>query len=286
MNQLHVDDTFSQALRAELVAQVERTSPVRRKKRTRVWLGAGILAGAGILGGVGATAAGLFVVPGSPQVSPLSTPVTETTYQGSATVELGDPPAGTTGIQMDFTCLTPGYFQYQDGSGGRCSAEDVGTPGAWSGYLVQLAPGQHSVTFRTEPENKWKLTAKYVNVEITDWATNTDGDTYGAENENGTPDMVAVIASNGTPGYVYRTELEEANGTAASRTFKSPEEALAWQEARQGKSFSVPVYDATGKTVVGEFVIAANNGEVATGPTEKNYFPEAPRQTAKPVVPN
>lgn len=285
MNQLHVDDTFSQALRAELVAQVERTSPGRQNKRTRVWLGAGILTGAGILGGVGATAAGLFVVPGSPQVSPLSTPVPETTYQGPATIELGEPPAGTTGIQMDFTCLTPGRFQYQDGSGSTCSAADVGTPQAWAGYLVQLAPGQHSVTFRTEPENRWKLTAKYVNVEITDWETNATGDTYGAQNENGTPDMIAVMATNGTPGYVYRTELEQADGTAASRTFKSPEEAVAWQEARKGKSFSVPVYDATGKTVVGEFVIGAANGEVGTAPPEKNYFPEAPKQTARPVAP-
>lgn len=274
MNQLQVDDVFSQALRAELVARVEKTSTVRKTKRTRVWLGAGILAGAGVLGGAGAAAAGLFFIPGSPQVTPLSNPVSAT-YEGTATVELGEPPEGTTGIQMDFTCLTAGRFQYQNGSASTCSAADSGTTKGWSGYLVELGPGQHSVTFTTEPENRWQLTAKYVNVEITEWGITEDGKSYGAQNENGTPDMIAVLATNGTPGYVYRTELEEADGTAAMKTFKSPADALAWQEARQGKSISVHVYDTTGKTVVGEFVIAPGNGQIG-GTSSEGSFPTAP----------
>lgn len=166
MNELRVDDRFSEALEAELVSRVQKASPSRTRKRTRMWLGAGVLAGAGILGGVGATAARLFVAPGSQKVMPLSTAVTET-HEGTATVEPGDPPEGSTGIQMELNCLTPG--------------------------------------------------------------------------------LIAVIATNGTRGYVYRTELEDADGTAAMKTFKSPEEALAWQEARRGKTFSVPVYDSTGK---------------------------------------
>lgn len=272
MNQLHVDGRFSKALEEELVSRVQKASPARTRKRTRMWLGAGVLAGAGILGGVGATAAGLFVTPGANQVTPLSTPVTAATYQGTATIELGEPPEGTTGIQMDFTCLTAGRFEYQDGSSSTCSPADAGTRQGWAGYLVKLAPGQHSVTFKTEPENRWQLTAKYVNVEITDWATNADGNSYGVQNDNGTPDMIAVIATNGTSGYVYRTELEDANGTAAMKTFKSPEEALAWQEARRGKTFSVPVYDSTGKTIVGEFVISGGQGEI----TDRTALPGQP----------
>jgi hypothetical protein len=162
---------------------------------------------------------------------------------------------------MDFNCLTAGRFQYQDGSASICSAADAGTTGGWSGYLVKLDPGQHSVTFTTEPGNRWQLTAKYVSVEITDWGATENGDSYGAENEKGIPDMIAVIATNGTPGYVYRTELEEADGTAAGKTFKSPDEAVAWHEARRGKTFSVPVYDATSRRVVGEFVVGPANGE-------------------------
>ena len=37
MNQLHVDDVFSDALRAELIARVEKTAPTRTRKRTRLW---------------------------------------------------------------------------------------------------------------------------------------------------------------------------------------------------------------------------------------------------------
>jgi hypothetical protein len=77
--------------------------------------------------------------------------------------------------------------------------------------------------------------------------------------------MVAVIATNGSRGYVYRTELEDADGTAAIKTFKSPADALAWQEARLGKDFAVPVYDVTGKTVVGEFVISSGAGSSGVG---------------------
>lgn len=271
MNQLHVDDRFSKALEEELVSRVQQASPARMRKRARMWLGAGVLAGAGILGGVGATAAGLFVTPGGNQVTPLSTPVMST-YEGTATIELGEPPEGTTGIQMDFTCLTAGRFEYQDGSSSSCSAADAGTRQGWAGYLVKLAPGQHSVTFKTEPGNRWQLTAKYVNVEITDWAINGDGNSYGAENEKGTPDLTAVIATNGIPGYVYTSELEEANGVAAMKTFKSPEDALAWQEARRGKTFSVPVYDSEGKTIVGEFVISAGQGEI----TDRTALPGQP----------
>ncbi|MDQ0820375.1 hypothetical protein QFZ79_002667 [Arthrobacter sp. V4I6] len=69
MNQLRVDDKFKNALRAELVSQVQKTAPIRSRKPVRLWLAAGALAGAGILGGV---AAGVFVLPGSQQASPQS----------------------------------------------------------------------------------------------------------------------------------------------------------------------------------------------------------------------
>jgi hypothetical protein len=136
----------------------------------------------------------------------------------------------------------------------------VGTPQDWTGYTIPLTPGEEGITITTSPEASWKLSARYVKTEITDWAVNPEGDTYGALNENGSPDMVAVMATNGTSGYVYRTELEDADGTAAIKTFKSPAEALAWQEARLGKDFAIPVYDVTGKTVVGEFVISSGPG--------------------------
>jgi hypothetical protein len=264
MNQLHVDSVFSDALRAELITRVEKAAPARARKRTRIWAGTAVFAGIGILGGVGATAAGLFVIPGSTQVTPLASPVTET-HTGTATVQLGPPPEGTTGIEMQLNCLTPGRFEFGDGAGSICGPDDIGTPRDWTGYTIPLTPGEESTTITTSPDASWKITAQYVNTETTQWATNADGDTYGALNENGSPDMVAVIATNGTSGYVYRTELEDANGTAAIKTFKSPAEALAWQEARLGKDFSIPVYDVTGKKVVGEFVISYAAGNSGIG---------------------
>ncbi|MFJ5700406.1 peptidase M56 family protein [Arthrobacter sp. NPDC093139] len=264
MNELRVDDRFSKALEAELVSRVQKAAPSRRRKHTRLWAGTAVFAGLGLLGGVGATAAGLFVTPGSPRVTPLASPVTET-HTGTATLRLGPAPEDTTGIEIQLTCLSPGTFEYGRGASTTCDQDDVGAPQDWTGYTIPLTPGEESITITTSPKASWKLSAQYVNTEITDWAVNADGDTYGAQNENGSPNMVAVIATNGTRGYVYRTQLEDANGTAAIKTFKSPEEALAWQEARLGKDFAIPVYDVTGKTVVGEFVIsyaAGNSGIV------------------------
>ena len=271
MNELRVDDRFSRALEEELVSRVQKASPARARKRIRIWLGAGVLAGAGVLGGVGATAAGLFVTPGSPQVTPLSTPVTDT-HEGTATIELGDPPEGTTGIEMELNCLTPGRFEFPDGASTVCRATDVGTPQDWSGYTIPLTPGLKSVTVKADPGARWRLSAKYVNSKTTDWAVNTDGKSYGAQNEKGAPDLTAVIATNGIPGYVFTSELEDATGTAAIKTFKTREEALAWQEARRGKTFSVPVYDSTGKTVVGEFVVSNGEGET----TDRTALPSEP----------
>ncbi|MCB5292226.1 peptidase M56 family protein [Arthrobacter sp. SO3] len=264
MNQLHVDQVFSDALRAELTARVEKAGPARRRKRSRLWVGTAVFAGLGLLGGVGAAAAGLFVLPGSPVVTPLASAVTET-HTGTATIQLGPAPEGSTGIEMELHCLSPGTFEYGRGASSTCGQDDVGTPQDWTGYTIPLTPGEESITITTSPEASWKLTAQYVNTEITDWAVNAEGDTYGALNENGSPDLVAVLATNGTPGYAYRTELEDANGTTASKTFKSPADALAWQEARMGKTFVVPVYDSTGKIVVGEFVIGYSAGSSGVG---------------------
>lgn len=51
MNQHHNDETFSNALRAELVSRVQKAAPSRARRRTRMWLSTGALAGAGLLAG-------------------------------------------------------------------------------------------------------------------------------------------------------------------------------------------------------------------------------------------
>ncbi|MGM7775686.1 peptidase M56 family protein [Arthrobacter sp. KNU-44] len=255
MNGLPLDEAFSKALRAELVSRVQTASPVRSRKRTRrLWIGGVALAGAGVLGGVGAAAAGFLTIPGGDRITTLAPAVTET-HTGTASVTLGVPPVGANAVGLELTCLTPGRFEYEDGASSTCAAPDVGTSASWSGYTIKLLPGQRSVTIKTDPANSWRLTAKYIKREATGWGVNLGGNTFGAENQNGSPDLVAVMASNGQSGYAYKTDLDEADGTAAMKTFKSPEDALAWQEARRGKSFPVPVYESDGKTIIGEFVI-------------------------------
>lgn len=260
MNQFHVDDRFSDALRAELVSQVKKESPAAKRTRTRVWLGSGVLAGAGLLG-IGAAAAGLFVIPGGEKVTPLASPVT-TTYTGTATVELGTPPEGTTGIQMEFRCLTPGWFEFPDGAASSCSEEDATSPtSGWSGYTISLAPGQDSVTIKTDPEARWQLTAEYVKQERTPLGVNAKGETYGVESqENGTPDLIAVMATNGQSGYSYARDLY--GGPMPT----SPEDA--------GKNFStprppreIPVFKSDGETKIGVFMAAGPGGGIPSFPT-------------------
>ncbi|WP_454810056.1 peptidase M56 family protein [Paenarthrobacter nitroguajacolicus] len=268
MNQLQPDEVLSQALRAELVSRVQKASPACKRKRARLWLGAGTLAGLGLLGGVGAAAAGYFVMPGSQNVTPLSPPVTGT-YEGTATIDLGEPPAGTTGMEMQLTCLTPGYLKIGEAGGGvDCTSEDLLSGPQTVGGINALLPGQNSLTISTGSITRWQITVKYVNQETTDWGVNEDGKSYGMENEKGAPDLIAVIATNGARGYVYRTDEEEANGTAAMRTFRSPADALAWQEARGNRAVAIPVYDVNGKEVIGEFVIGGGDGHMVEVPKE------------------
>ncbi|POH65836.1 hypothetical protein C3B61_09765 [Cryobacterium zongtaii] len=69
MNHLHVDNTFSDALRAKFVNQVQSTAPVQRRRQTLLWSAAAVVVGAGLLGGVAAAAGGLLILPGSQPAS-------------------------------------------------------------------------------------------------------------------------------------------------------------------------------------------------------------------------
>ncbi len=144
-----------------------------------------------------------------------------------------------------------------------CTDVDAGTEQgrAFGPFPMSVLVGD-TFTLTADPDAEWELTLAYVKEELTDWATNGSGQTYGAENPDGIPDLIAVVATNGREGYVHRAELEEANGTAAAREFTSPEDAIKWQEERAGKTFTVPVYEADGTTQIGEFVIESGVGTV------------------------
>lgn len=99
-----------------------------------------------------------------------------------------------------------------------------------------------------------------------EYAENESGLTFGSAAEAASPDqepdLIAAMATNGREGYVRKSDLDEANGSAAAAGFSSPEEALAWQAEqdalaeRGGGDRTIPVYAQDGFTVIGEFLIA------------------------------
>lgn len=254
MNEVEFDPLFSTAVRQELE---NRGSAATRRPpfwRTHIRLGAGIFVGATVLIGGGAVASGILPIPGGTQVTDLATTVIETDT-GPATVELGPAPPGATNIFVSLTCLTAGTFTFADGASMACGADEAGGLTGIATHSLLITLGQRSTKISTEPGNRWRIEATWVNERVTEWAVNKNGDTYGAMNEHGQPDLISVVATNNQPGYVFAGELAEADGSAQATTFRSPEEALAWQKDREGKKFSVTVYKSDGTTKVGQFVI-------------------------------
>lgn len=81
-----------------------------------------------------------------------------------------------------------------------------------------------------------------------DYPINENGQTYGAYPYGATvePDLVLADGENGVTGYIKASDL----GSSAS----SPEEAIASQDAVKDVGYkSIPLYEADGKTVIGEF---------------------------------
>lgn len=255
MNQPELRPGFSDGLRAALVNRIDtEMAPAARRRRT-LWIGVAIVGGIGLLGGAGVATAAILTQPGGTQIAELTSPVTAT-HTGTATVELGHAPRGTTDIRLSLVCLTAGTFTFPGGAGWSCSDADMTKPVRLrtTGYSLPLTANQHSVTITTSPTATWTLTATYASEHITAWAINPRGNTYGALNGNGTPDLIAVIATNGKEGYVFASDLAHADGS--DQHFTSPAQALKWQQDRQGKTFSIPVYRSDGTTRIGAFEIS------------------------------
>lgn len=254
MTQIDFDPVFSDAVRNELDARVSAPSSTVPFWRRHLRLGAGIFAGASILIGGAAAAAGLLAMPGAQEVTEFGASVVKTAT-GTDAVQLGAVPDGATGVFVSLTCLTPGTFTFEDGASIGCTMDDVGQATGGGSYTLTLSPGQQSVTITTPPESSWTIAATYVSERTTEWAVNDNGETYGALNEGGEPDLIAVIATNGNDGFVHAGELAKADGSEQAATFTSPEQALAWQDSMAGKNVSVPVYQNDGESRVGEFTI-------------------------------
>jgi hypothetical protein len=247
---VEMNETFTVALRRLLVEQVEHGSTgrswSRRSRRWSITAGAAVAllaGGGGIAAATGAFSSG---VPGSQAVSYLAAPVS-IAGNGTETVQLGKAPVGANAIAIEFSCLTPGTFNFADGSGVSCSSQaDVSNSLTYPDtYTLSLSPGQDSTTITADPGQRWRLTATYVTATTTPWKVNASGQTYGSQNQNGTPDLVAVIATNRSEGYVYANQLEGPQPT-------TPSQAVAEGHQEPG---TLTVYESDGKTPIGQFVV-------------------------------
>lgn len=243
-----IHDDFAAALRELLVEQPRARRADRWRSPLlpgtiglRVVLAALVIAGAG-----GAAAAtGVLPLPGSPVITTLSAPLS-VTGNGTETIKLGPVPQGADAIQVQFRCLTAGSFTFADGSSAQCGAPDTGSE--LTTVTLTLAGGQQTTSITAGPGQRWQAAIVYISETLSPWKTNANGQTYGVSNQNGTPDLVAVYATNGQPGYAYATQLNPPGPT-------SPAQALAQQAANTNGEF-IPVYESDGTTVVGRFEVA------------------------------
>lgn len=179
----------------------------------------------------------------------LSEPVT-VTGTGTSTVELGSRPEGATAANVSVVCLTAGRIVYPNGASAVCdepaSDNEIADPRSANYILIDLAPGQTSLRFRARADVGWKVVASYVRTETSEWGVNAKGETFGVQRHGKSPDLIAVYATNGKQGYAYVKDLDWPVPT-------SPADARAQQEANEGRTRSIPVYESDGETLIGEY---------------------------------
>lgn len=198
------------------------------------------------------------VTPGTPIISLLGQAVT---LSISATeIPLTPRPTGSTHARVTITAASAGSINWgTDPSGNNpsasWSANDLVGPVSRTWYDFPL-DSSADMLYMNPTGLTGTVTVQFVTHVPTLLGVNASGQTFGVTGSTqGEPDLIAVGATNGASGYVYRTELEDADGTAAGREFRSPDDALEWQRKNEGVTRVIPVYESDGKTRIGEFRI-------------------------------
>lgn len=207
------------------------------------------------------------VTPGAPVVVLLGEPLT-VAFSATATVPIAARPEAATHVRVTVVPTRSSSGDGVDDVGGslRFGTDSGGNNPSLSWTAADLAPGADSSTWYDFPLDATVshlyldgtgtavVTLQYVTHVPTRLGVNVAGMTYGvAGSDQGEPDLIAVVATNGADGYVYRTDLEETDGTTAAERFTTPEDALAWQEAHAGVLHVLSVYESDGTTQIGEF---------------------------------
>lgn len=105
----------------------------------------------------------------------------------------------------------------------------------------------------------WGFSESLTPINKPNFKLNDSGLSYGSalyatspENE---PDLILVVATNGLEGYVYKSDLDAANGNEVAKSFSSPEQAVRWQETQGLQDRMIAVYNIDGKTKIGDFIV-------------------------------
>ena len=188
-------------------------------------------------------------LPGATTAVELGEPL-EVTATGTSTVSLGPRPAGATAAKVSVACLTAGRIEYPDGSSIECDRpapeDEIADPARSNYALVDLDPGQTTLRFQAPEHVGWKVVATYVRTETSAWGVNAKGETFGVQRHGKSPDLIAIVTTDGKQGYAYVKDLDWPAPT-------SPADALAQQKAHEGRSRSIPVYESDGETIIGEY---------------------------------
>ncbi|AXH34378.1 hypothetical protein DVJ78_02140 [Humibacter sp. BT305] len=227
---------YAAAFRA---AYIDHMRHDRRPSRSaRTWILGSMIAAVVIGGGsAAAVATGILPLPGADSVTTVADATTGT-FTGPADIDMGPAPAGATNIALSLQCLSSGTLVFPDGASVHCSA------GEWSGYTIPL-PEATRIHLDATSDLQWSVTATYVHSDTTAWGVNEHGQTFGVVNENGTPDLVAVIATNGRQGYAYSSDLDDVTNLPTN-----PDDAAGYHPEPR----DIPVYERDGTTKIGDFV--------------------------------
>lgn len=242
-----LDTKFAAGMREQLVDTAAGTSPLARRTHLhRVARGLAVGAGAVALLTAGAVVVA-SALPGAQIVDAIGPTVTQS-YTGPSRIDIGLVTGDANAVQITIECTSPGAFDVsyiaddglETGALWVCGVGDdqvpVGTRTPME--VITLVDGQVDVQVATDAETTWTASVQFVTAETTEWGVNANGQTYGVPNNNGVPDLEAVLASNCELGYVYFTDMMST---------KAGEE-----------SWTIPVYESDGETVIGEFWIGSN----------------------------
>ncbi|HEY4225923.1 MAG TPA: hypothetical protein VGM70_08930 [Pseudolysinimonas sp.] len=264
MTSTDMDPDVSRAVRSELAAIGTKRSRLQRHQRRARLVGVGI----GVVVAAGLTTGAAIVVnhfPGSTTVTPLGG-LHSATGTGSGELDLGPAPTAATRAVLTVQCLNSvgsisiasvpqakgqvgDFATFYCAGGGRIDSHGAVDP--WHMKDALLPPqGSTSIAITADPGTRWAISGQYASASVTPWGENAKGETYGACNVDGCPDLIGAQATNGKIGFVVIKQMTAVRGSG-----------------------TVPVYQSDGTTIIGRFAIGDASGQTDVDPSDASTDP-------------